>query len=542
MTKKELARRATIVLALMTVTGCPDTSMCTSESANWRGTVERQLEDLSRDINQNSAQWQELVRDAMEELPAEVQSTIRVELQNLLSRGIAEAEVSFQCGVDFLASRMSEGVRAILAKFKGQAPPPKIPHFCSVVPPVVQVANAPQTGLMFYGYNFDAATDLQVSLVDTSGNGVDITNKVGRPTHYLLTLSFGPTGVQLGPTSDWIVLRFSGLQHTVDVEQPTLPPCKTETRPLTNLAVEHVPPLVEGDADYDGNGPFVYSQARLIVEPDRLDAEVYMRAAEKTSDWTRAESKRTYRLDNTTPGWAITGIAGIAGLRTEEYAYTDNNHVDDSFSGEGLVRRWVFTGDTPGGEAGTETKVKIDFSTLQVQRTETQNCQPTGVVAALPKSRPLCAWTRQISEEAGAGGASCAPGMAARGMQCTGGNCDNVSILCCPYSEVVSGTSESAVWSSYVSEEQPAGFSYDDRVLAGIRCRGSRCDDMSGRMLSGPNLGVISQCRNTSFFSEEGFGFAICEMNEMITGLRCRGSNCDDISLRCCDVAGADPR
>lgn len=540
MKKKELARRVAIALALLT--GCPDTAQCTNESANWRGTVERQLEDLARDINANSAQWQDLVRDTIDELPDEVQSTIRVELQNLLSRGISEAEVSFQCGVDFLASRISEGVRGILAKFKGQAPPPKVPHFCSVVPPVLLADHAAETGLMFYGYNFDAATDLQVSLVDTVGNGTDITNKVGRPTHYLLTLSFGPTGVQLTPTSDWIVLRFSGLEHTVDVEQPTLPPCESRTDTLLDLAVEHVPPLVEGDAEFDGNGPFVYSQTRLIMNPQEISAEVYMRAAETTSDWTRAESKRIYHLVTAPPGWAITAVAGIVGLRTDELAYTDNNGVDDSFSGSGLVRRWVFTGDTSGDEAGTETKAKIDFRTLQVQRTQTQDCQPTGVVTPLPTSRPLCQWTHQISEEDGSGGASCPAAMAARGMQCTGGDCDNVAILCCPYSDLTSGASESTVWSQYVSEEQPGGFAYDDRVLAGIRCRGADCDDMSGRMLTSPRLGAISQCRNTSFFSEEGFGFALCELNEMITGLRCRGGNCDDISLRCCDVAGADPR
>ena len=61
-------------------------------------------------------------------------------------------------------------------------------------------------------------------------------------------------GVQLTPTSDWIVLRFSGLEHTVDVEQPTLPPCESRTDTLMDLAVEHVPPLVEGDAVLEKRG------------------------------------------------------------------------------------------------------------------------------------------------------------------------------------------------------------------------------------------------------------------------------------------------
>jgi hypothetical protein len=544
MGKKNVVRWITLALAL--TAGCGLAGQCGTESGNWRGTVERQLRDLSRDINQNSAAWQDLVRDAMDELPEEVRSTIRVELQNLLSRGIAETEVAFQCGVDFLGSRMAEGVEAILARFKGEAPPPRIPRFCSVVPPIVEVQHAATTPLIFYGYNFDAATDLDVRLVDTGGIATSITSKVGRPTHYMLTLSFDPTGVVLGPTADWIELRFGGaLRHTVDVAQPTLPPCRTETVPLTNLFVEHVPPLVQGDADFSGNGPTVYAQARLILQPDRIDTEVYMRAMEKRSDWTRAEGKRTYRLypDLATPSdWRITGITGVQGLLTEEHAYTDGNHLDDSFSGQGLVRGWVFTGDTPGGEAGTETKVKIDFRTLHVQRTETQGCTPTGVTPPLPQSRPLCEWTAQISEEDGAGGVSCRSGYAARGMQCTGSNCDNVSLLCCPYSANVSGTGETFEWSDYVSEEQPGGFFYTDRVLAGVRCRGSRCDDMGGRMLRSPNLGTITNCRNTSFFSEEGFNFALCEMDELITGLRCTGSNCDNVSLRCCDVAGADPR
>lgn len=544
MTGTHLVR--TLAMSLALLTGCATLEECPPQQ-DWRATVERMLRELSLDINQSSAQWQALVEKTIEELPSEVQDTVRVELQNLLSRGISEAEVAAQCGVDFLAARMREHVQGILAEFQGRPPPDKVPRFCSVVPPIVHVKDAADTPLLFYGYDFDAATDLQVLLRETTGASTDVTSKLGKPTHYLRTLSFGPTGVQLGPRADWIVLRFGTQEHTVDVEQPTIPPCKTETVPLTDLFVEHVPPHVRGDTEFDGNGPFVHAQTRLIVTRDRVDAEVYMRAAETTSDWTTAEGKRTFRLFPTVQhpipaGWTIAGIDNIAGIRTDEIAYNDNNHSEESFSGAGLVRSWVIMGDTAGNEAGTRTKAKISFGTLHLRRTQTEGCTPTAPLPSLPTSRPLCEWTERISEENGSGGVACSAGFAARGMQCTGRYCDDVALLCCPYAEGSSGAGESTQWSGYVSEEQSSGFAYDDKVLAGIRCKGSYCDDMSGRMLGSPTLGAISSCRWSSAFSEERPGHAICGMDELVTGLKCTGRYCDNLSLRCCRVAGADPR
>jgi hypothetical protein len=61
--------------------------------------------------------------------------------------------------------------------------------------------------LEFYGYYFDT-TQIQV-LLDNSGGTVDESGKLARPTHYHLTLNLGGNGVQIGPTSQRLRLRWN---------------------------------------------------------------------------------------------------------------------------------------------------------------------------------------------------------------------------------------------------------------------------------------------------------------------------------------------
>lgn len=148
---------------------------------------------------------------------------------------------------------------------------------------------------------------------------------------------------------------------------------------------------------------------------------------------------------------------------------------------------------------------------------------------------PACAWTGDFSEES-PGEGHCPSGFAMRGVRCRGSYCDNVALYCCPYSPTPDpGATRS--WSPFFSEEG-SGRLYPPeqatRFLSGLRCRGSYCDNLGMQYLTTARLRFRDQCYQGPWFSEEGGAKQECRDGEWVGGLACRGSYCDDLSLFCC--------
>jgi hypothetical protein len=349
------------------------------------------LNDAINALDNASADWQQVLKDAQAKLTQDAQSTIRNEIANVVSRSIAQGGVELRCDADFIRARVRQALIAIRAKLLGQTVPKVEPAFCQVVPLGVDRALVPDRlkQLEFYGYDFDQDTTLRVWLERTGLPRLDVTSRLDRPTHYAMTLKFGANGVQLDDHSDRFALEWEGRTiSTVAVIQPQTPICQSQVVQAGPWTVTFVPPHVgSGDREFDGNGPRVNSVITLLPSPGILQAQVYMRAIETKSDWTEAAGSQIFELYRPPAGWAI---ADVPGTRQVAHSYTDSNHDDDSFSlGGGPVARLVYVGDTDGDEAGTRTKVTVTFNRIPVELHQTGNCLPQGVAHNLQRANLL---------------------------------------------------------------------------------------------------------------------------------------------------------
>ena len=93
-------------------------------------------------------------------------------------------------------------------------------------------------------------------------------------------------------------------------------------------------------------------------------------------------------------------------------------------------------------------------------------------------------------------------------------------------------------WSGSTSEEYPPLTASNGQLITAMRCRGSYCDNIS---LGYQNLPGVNHTTNywTPYFSEEAPNSQICSgTNNFMTGISCKGSYCDNVSLQCTSVSG----
>lgn len=152
-----------------------------------------------------------------------------------------------------------------------------------------------------------------------------------------------------------------------------------------------------------------------------------------------------------------------------------------------------------------------------------------------PLQLPDCYWGASFSEEAGAMG-TCSSGYVMAGLRCAGANCDNLTMQCCPYMD---GNDPSAtvilpMMPPGVSEEQPDGLTYASGFVSKLMCFGGRCDNIAMEFIMTPKLRNTKQCHFIEWVSEEAPGERSCPDGSYVSGLKCRGQDCDDVSLYCC--------
>lgn len=175
----------------------------------------------------------------------------------------------------------------------------------------------------------------------------------------------------------------------------------------------------------------------------------------------------------------------------------------------------------------------------------------------------FAAWTPYVSEEGGGPRALC-PGTveAVRGFDCNGNWCDSVSLSCglLPYgitvgsyhmspffSEEDSGVAllTSEGWYRHDTDSSHVcNFSGAAGVMTGIRCSGSYCDQISVECAT-PTVtfeGVtefveVEDCFWTDPISEENPPF-VAPPGHFITGVDCSGWYCDNKSFHVCRMLG----
>ena len=156
-------------------------------------------------------------------------------------------------------------------------------------------------------------------------------------------------------------------------------------------------------------------------------------------------------------------------------------------------------------------------------------------------------WTPWVSEES-PGFQTCgtSANVGVTAARCSGSYCDNMSLLCSALAPQFSSFADhDVVWTTYVSEEQPAGvmcpaWGVVPRIIDGIAATGSYADNVAVRcrpaQIDLPN----SNCGWTPFFSEEQgtqtFRYnPLSYQTAVALGVRCSGSYCDNMSYYVCE-------
>jgi hypothetical protein len=324
-----------------------------------------------------------------------VQSTVGHEVSDLLVRGVAATSTEFRCDADFLADRMKQGLMSIKLEFLGGQPLPVEPKLCQVVPPAVDLnLDAARRNLIdIYGYDFD---HVPISVVLMTGAGEsDVTHILDRPTHYHLTLNLD-SRLQIPADAQRFELRWdAGSISTVGVLQPEPDVCGSKVTSVDGETYSLTPLRTRGDDEFGGHGPDISASVRLENHRDRVDAVISMVARETSSDWSTAEGTETVTVYTADPGYAVTAIVTPT---SDAYAYTDTDHGDDEFPGDGLVKQWTFIGDTDGDDI-KETRVDLTLRNIRLEITEDRGCVPARVVRELAARNLLAPRTLEIVRE-----------------------------------------------------------------------------------------------------------------------------------------------
>jgi hypothetical protein len=335
------------------------------------------LDTAIANVTAESSAYRNALERALRDLPQEVQSTIRVELQQLLDHTVAQGGVEIRCNADFIGRRVVQGLRAIRAELKHEpsvaALPPAV---CHITPSALDLGAAPgrRDSVEFVGFDFDArdarGRPAQVELVSSSNCTVEVPPQyVSRASHYQITVNTSFTnGVPFDGRSAKLRITWNGRpmeQGEVQLTQPSPGVRRTFSAPIRQFP--YSPPHTEGDEDFKGHGPAVNVRATARQSGNSVLIQLCMTARETRADWTTARGCMTPQVAYTAAG--DERLVRIVSDVDTEWRYVDTNHDVDrqSFPSGELVRMFEVVGDQRGDDASHGTSVTAYFNHMQVE-------------------------------------------------------------------------------------------------------------------------------------------------------------------------------
>lgn len=336
------------------------------------------LDAAIMDLNRNSSEWQQILRRVSEELPVEINASIRTEAQNLVDRSIATAGMELKCSADFLGTRAVASLERLRSWLrKAEAPPATPPSACEVIPQSIDLKLPPDRWSVatIAGYDMDHPDSsgrlLAVRLLAADGSTMTLPEEaIGRTTHYLVTVNLAEvarTMVERGIVKvqvTWndkaagfpevVVQRWTAQRIEIDV--PTA---------YSSL----VPPNARGDNDFDtdsDNYMTVNIVASTEVSPGALLGKIWMTAQEREPDYTTVKGTKVTPLCTAPDGYRIVSASpSRLSAEVNRHVITKGeltwpqaaNHVAVEFK---------VVGDTHGDEAGSRTGVVVQWAAFRV--------------------------------------------------------------------------------------------------------------------------------------------------------------------------------
>lgn len=333
-----------------------------------------------RDLADEPEKWRLIIGQVAKDLPDEVQSTLRNEVDDLVRRSIAETGVEFKCASDFYANRAIQGLQRLEAVLKKEPVPTIEPSLCKVIKPSLDLNLSldDRKTIEVYGYDMDHADQngqlVRVSLVsEETGNSYPLPERyIGRTTHYQFVLNVGDSEVvRLIAQNKINKIRFLWESMNFPYEVLVIQKQRqTNTVPVSMGSLSHMPVQTGQDADFEveDDKPLrfrVRAESRWIG--NAIQVRVYMYGRE-TNGGTEVDSwsewKNAYTVEN---GWVIVSYAPKAASEVSgQHGVKDKEKWTETLPAGELVQRFEIYGDRKGDEAGTYTRVEAFFNVIQV--------------------------------------------------------------------------------------------------------------------------------------------------------------------------------
>ena len=330
------------------------------------------IEQLEADIDRGIAmiendkeRWRSTLQELASDIPNELQSTVRVELQQLANRSVATAGTEIRCNVDFLAHRAIQGLQRVKAILRNRDPKTLPPEICQVSPLTLDmnIERARRVDVSISGYDMDHIDNEGMPLRFVYRS--DAQNKtflfpesrVGRTTHYQITLNTS------GADFDQFIYvhqinkiwgEWEGRSESPQVNLTRWEPRKKELKvPLGSF--DYTPPLTHGDRDFDTDDDDetdVNLSVRTRQVGNRIEASVYMKARERDPDNTTVEGWSRWFVGYEAPaGWKIINITRLGRSDTSFVATSHQMRSSTLPQGE-IADRFETWIDRSGDEAG----------------------------------------------------------------------------------------------------------------------------------------------------------------------------------------------
>jgi hypothetical protein len=378
MTKSCYLSAALLFLLIVTIAGC-------NEMENFRAQVERSITRLDSE----SDQWQNIARQIAEDVPAEAKSTIRNEVQSLATKTIAQGGVEFRANVDFLAHRVQQGLKRVLALIDGKQIEAPIPYFAQMDPNTFNINLDPSSraSILLTGWDFDSkdkdGKPVGFALVDAENKVLaDIPeSRIGRNTHYQITINVsGPEFV----TQIWtlkpkkISAQWKGkIGFDGDVSEITVTEWEPKRRKVhaEGSSITYTPPHIGGDGDFSTDDDYpmhidVRAETQL-VDNKSIQIRVGMHAKEHDDDWTEVAGISEWQNAYIAPaGWRIDSLIPGPGVSTDHVDINNHAERDLAKGAAEIARNFHIWGDTDDDEAGTHTRVRVDFQDMDIELEE----------------------------------------------------------------------------------------------------------------------------------------------------------------------------
>lgn len=401
-------------------------------SANSCNTVKDPINELKREVAEGisdmeveSSGWRELAQRISTNIPSEVGSLVRNELNNLAAQASADVGVELRGNTDFLGRRLKARLIRIQALLNGKNPadlPDLPPAVIRVIPSAVDLNLEPnqRKEMLFSGYDLNSKTaegrGLTFALVRADETILILhPSSAALNSWYQAKLNLSEPSIEAELQSgnvkqivafwgdnpltaefwkDFGQFEELGIISTINVLRKT--PTSSEYT-IPSSSITYTPRHIGGDADFNtgNNRPTkvkVAARTRISTDKKKVEFDLYMYARESRPDHTKVggwqSEKASYRtikvlgrdfplFDKFEDGpWrtlytAPEGTEIVAISLIDQASATRNTENQDTLEilegPGGLIKRWAIRVDHGGNEAGTWSQVVAHTNPITVK-------------------------------------------------------------------------------------------------------------------------------------------------------------------------------